>query len=95
MIFTQLDRLIFVISVISSFGDWYVFSGIEFFPYLWCYEHELNFVRLRNDFVPSLLNIRVRPYEIKYFEIDVHNPYHEDVIELNPGLPFFFKLEDV
>ena len=27
---------------------------------------------------------RVRPYEIKYLKIEVHNPNYEDLIELNP-----------
>ena len=38
---------------------------------------------------------KVRPSEIEYFKIRVHNPYHEDLIELNPMMSFFFKLEDV
>ena len=37
----------------------------------------------------------VRPSEIEYLEIRVHNPYHEDLIELNPRMYAFFKLEDV
>ena len=40
--------------------------------------------------------IRVCPYEIKYLKIEVRNPYyHEELIELNPGFSFYFKLEDV
>ena len=38
---------------------------------------------------------KVRSYEIKYFKIEVQNPYHEDLIELNPTMCSFFKLEDV
>ena len=38
---------------------------------------------------------KVRPREIEYLEIRVHNPYHEDLIELNPRMSAFFKLEDV
>ena len=38
---------------------------------------------------------KVRPSEIEYLEIRVHNPYHEDLIELNPRMSAFFKLEDV
>ena len=29
------------------------------------------------------------------FEIEVQNPSHEELIELNPGLSFFLKLDDV
>ena len=41
------------------------------------------------------INISVRHYEIEYFKIEVHNPYHEDLIEPNPRISSFFKLEDV
>ena len=41
------------------------------------------------------LHIKVRPSEIEYLEFRVHNPYHEDLIELNPMMSAFFKLEDV
>ena len=30
--------------------------------------------------------VKVRPSEIEYFKIGVHNPYHEDLIELNPRM---------
>ena len=43
---------------------------------------------------PTVLS-SVRPSEIEYLEIRVHNPYHEDLIELNPRMSAFFKLEDV
>ena len=36
-----------------------------------------------------MMYIRVHPYEIKYFKIEVHNPDREELIELNPGLSFF------
>ena len=39
--------------------------------------------------------IRVRSSEIKYFKIRVHNRYREDLIELNPRMSSFFKLENV
>ena len=32
---------------------------------------------------------RIRPYEIKFFKIEVHNLYRKELIELNPGLSFF------
>ena len=37
---------------------------------------------------------KARPSELEYLEIRVHNPYHEDLIELNPRMSAFFKLED-
>ena len=37
----------------------------------------------------------VRPSEIKYFKIGLHNLYPVDLIELNPRMSSFFKLEDV
>ena len=37
----------------------------------------------------------VRPSKINYFIIEVHNPYREELIELNPGLSFFLKLKVV
>ena len=49
------------------------------------YSHEIGYI-----------NISVRPYQIEYFKIiEVHNPYHEDPIELNQRMSSFFKLEDV
>ena len=41
------------------------------------------------------MTVKVRPSEIEYLEIRVHNPYHEDLTELNPRMSAFFKLEDV
>ena len=41
------------------------------------------------------MTTKVRPTEIEYLEIRVHNPFHEDLIELNPRMSAFFKLEDV
>ena len=46
------------------------------------------------EYAGGLVESRVRPSEIKYFKIEVYNPYREELIE-NPGLSFFFKLEDV
>ena len=37
----------------------------------------------------------LRPSEIKYFRIEVHNPYREELIELNPGMSSFFEVENV
>ena len=38
---------------------------------------------------------KVRPSEIEYLEIRVHNPCHEDLIELKSRMSAFFKLDDV
>ena len=41
----------------------------------------------------------VRPSDVKNFKIKVpvhwHNPYHEELIELNPGMSSFFEVENV
>ena len=39
--------------------------------------------------------VSVCPSEIKYFRIGVHKSYRVDLIQLNPRMPSFFKLEDV
>ena len=39
--------------------------------------------------------VKVHPFVLKYFKIRVHNPYCEELIELNVGLLFFLKLDDV
>ena len=39
--------------------------------------------------------IKVRPSDIEYLKIRVQDPYHGDLIELNPGMSSFFKLDDV
>ena len=41
------------------------------------------------------METKVRPSGIEYLEIRVDNPYHEDLIELNPRMSAFFKSEDV
>ena len=43
----------------------------------------------------TLLGIKVRPSGVEYFKIWVHNLYRVDLIELNPRMSSFFKLEDV
>ena len=48
-----------------------------------------------HEVYPLEASTRIRPYEIKYFIIEVQNPYHEDLIELNPTMSAFFELEDV
>ena len=35
---------------------------------------------------------KVRPTEIEYLEIRVHNPYHENLIELNPRMSGLFQI---
>ena len=38
---------------------------------------------------------KVRPSDIKYLKIKAHDPYRGDLMELNPGMYSFFKLEDI
>ena len=36
--------------------------------------------------------LKVRFSDIEYLKIRVHNPYHGDLIELNPGNVFLFQI---
>ena len=65
-----------------------VFKSVQSYHKLSCKLYEL---------VSELMHMfpSVRPSEIEYLEIRVHNAYHEDLIELNPRMSAFFKLEDV